>query len=343
LLNQHRGKIRPQKNLHSSLRLISRLFSRPDLIANRRLIIVVNSYTKHSRFNNAPIVTYIVHQGLLVGFFHHHQRLIFYHNHSRFPVDKDDVGFPDFTVDVKLDRHVPDILPIRGKRVRLSYPGIPAFCSKCWQIGHTFRDCTKIKTNWLEYVADFYAKEEVSDDMLGSWIESLEKYHPLCGGKKKQKTNLQNTQKRRESTQEEDPNQDLRSFLDRRYQDRRSSTPNKVETVKQSRRQWIEVNSNRERRARSPGSPRRRRSPSPTRYRRSPILSPTRVNRNRNRSPARREYNPRFRSPIRRDREPERRERDRRDYRRSSPRKQDRGEFENRQGHNENRRKRIFD
>jgi hypothetical protein len=285
-----------------------------------------------------------VHLGLVEGFFI--IPIFNLHHHYRFPVDKDDVGFPDFTVDVKLDRHVPDILPIRGKRVRLTYPGIPAFCSKCWEIGHAFRDCTKNKTNWLEYVADFYAKDEVTDEMLGSWIESLEKYHPHCGGKKKQKSNPQTLQKKRDTFREEteDPNQDLRSFLDRRYKDRRSSTPNRVETIKPTRRQWIEANAIRERRARSPGSPRYRRSPSP-RPRRSPILSPTRVNRDRNRSPIRREYSTRFRSPVRRDREPERRdrERERREYRRPSPRRQDRGEFVNRQARNEDRRRRLFD
>jgi hypothetical protein len=104
-------------------------------------------------------------------------------------VDEDNIGFDSYSIDVKLKRHIPDVLPIRGKRVRLTYPGIPAFCNRCWRIGHSHWDCQRNKCNWLEFVEDFYNNREVTDDMLGSWVDAVKKYLPSQGGTRKEKTN----------------------------------------------------------------------------------------------------------------------------------------------------------
>ncbi len=96
-------------------------------------------------------------------------------------MDKDGVGIPDFSVDIILTRHIPDTLPIKGKRVKLTYPGIPNLCSKCWKLGHCHWECKdQWKSNWLELVLDFYIDDRVTDDMLGSWVDSLYLYHPYC-------------------------------------------------------------------------------------------------------------------------------------------------------------------
>ncbi len=74
---------------------------------------------------------------------------------------------------------MPNILPILGYRIKLTYPGIPAFCKRCWKLGHAHFECEdKFKTNWLEYVGDLYLKEKVTQAMLGSWVDALYKYHP---------------------------------------------------------------------------------------------------------------------------------------------------------------------
>jgi hypothetical protein len=95
-------------------------------------------------------------------------------------VDANNIGLPDYSVDVVLARHIPDTLPIRGKRVKVTYPGIPILCNRCWKLGHGHWECKEPnKTNWLELVADFYGNEKVTDEMLGSWLDALYKYHPL--------------------------------------------------------------------------------------------------------------------------------------------------------------------
>ncbi len=79
-----------------------------------------------------------------------------------------------------LNKHIPDTLPICGKRVKVTYPGIPILCNRCWKLGHGHWECKDPnKTNWLELVADFYGNENVTDDMLGTWVDALCKYHPL--------------------------------------------------------------------------------------------------------------------------------------------------------------------
>jgi hypothetical protein len=108
---------------------------------------------------------------------------------SSYPVDEDNIGYDSYSVDVIIKRHIPDVLPIRGKRVKLTYPGIPAFCNRCWRIGHAHWDCQRNKSNWLEFVEDFYNNREVTDEMLGSWVEAVKKYLPTQGGSRKQKTN----------------------------------------------------------------------------------------------------------------------------------------------------------
>ncbi len=78
-----------------------------------------------------------------------------------------------------MKKHIPDTLPIRGKKVKIAYPGIPLLCYKCWKLGHGHWECPdEYKTNWLELVADFFADERVSEEMLGSWIDLLYKFHP---------------------------------------------------------------------------------------------------------------------------------------------------------------------
>ncbi len=99
---------------------------------------------------------------------------------SRYPLDANGVGLPDYSADIVLNKHIPDTLPICGKRVKVTYPGIPILCNRCWKLGHGHWECKDPnKTNWLELVADFYGNQRVTDEMLGTWVDALCKYHPL--------------------------------------------------------------------------------------------------------------------------------------------------------------------
>lgn len=89
------------------------------------------------------------------------------------------VGTDDYQVDAKLQNHIPEILPMNGRRVHVTYPGQPKLCRTCFCQGHIARDCPDVqKTDFLDYVARL-AKSELFDiELFGSWIDSLAKYHP---------------------------------------------------------------------------------------------------------------------------------------------------------------------
>jgi len=79
----------------------------------------------------------------------------------------DGIEEDDIEVDVLMTKLIPEILPIKGQRIKLYYPGIKTLCLKCFKSGHPKWECTQtFKTNWLEYVLKFYKAEAVTDDML---------------------------------------------------------------------------------------------------------------------------------------------------------------------------------
>ncbi len=138
-------------------------------------------------------------------------------------MDEDNVGNSDYSVDAVLTKHIPSTIPIKGHRVKVTYPGIPALCNKCWKIGHSYWECAdKTKTNWLELVGDFYIKDGVTDEMLSSWVQAL---YIFTREKEHEREKEREKQKAQESNEE-----DLRDYLKRMKSER-----DKKETREKSR------------------------------------------------------------------------------------------------------------
>jgi len=97
----------------------------------------------------------------------------------RVSTDSDGIEDDDLEVDLLISKHIPEVLPIKGQRIKIYYPGINVLCLKCYKAGHYKWDCpSQYKTNWLEFVYKFYKSDKVSDEMLGSWVDTLNQYHP---------------------------------------------------------------------------------------------------------------------------------------------------------------------
>jgi len=93
--------------------------------------------------------------------------------------EKDGIADDDIEIDILLTKALPEILPIKGQRIKFYYPGIKTLCLKCYRSGHPKWECNQdFKTNWLEYVLKFYNAESISEEMLGSWVDTLKVYHP---------------------------------------------------------------------------------------------------------------------------------------------------------------------
>jgi len=60
-------------------------------------------------------------------------------------VDSDGIGTDDWTLQVKLNQHIPELLPINGRRSLVYYPGIPKQCKNCYETGHIAPVCQNTK------------------------------------------------------------------------------------------------------------------------------------------------------------------------------------------------------
>ena len=59
-----------------------------------------------------------------------------------------------YAVKVKLTKKIPNLIPIMGKRVKISYQGIQRLCTNCFG-NHAKQNCQSKKVMWHQYVARF--------------------------------------------------------------------------------------------------------------------------------------------------------------------------------------------
>ena len=77
----------------------------------------------------------------------------------------DDGGVPDsesfgtnrtgrYSVKIKLNKDIPQLLPIMGKRIKIHYKGIQRLCPNCFG-PHPKQVCCSPKVQWLYYASKF--------------------------------------------------------------------------------------------------------------------------------------------------------------------------------------------
>jgi hypothetical protein len=76
--------------------------------------------------------------------------------------------------EIVLAKHVPEYLPIAGRKVLVNYPGMPRACNNCYLVGHLKRNCKGKKKDWLDRVKDLRDSGDFEDSMFGGWIAILE-------------------------------------------------------------------------------------------------------------------------------------------------------------------------
>ncbi len=76
---------------------------------------------------------------------------------------------------LKLQHHIPEYLPIRGKKAKIYYHGMLPFCSACHVIGHFTADCGNQPTSWWDYIERLKSCE-IPLDYFGSWIADSDKF-----------------------------------------------------------------------------------------------------------------------------------------------------------------------
>jgi hypothetical protein len=74
-----------------------------------------------------------------------------------------------YSVRMKIEKDLPQFMPMHGKRVRLYYRGIVKRCTNCFQ-HHQRKFCKNEKVPWSSYVARFAELyPEIPHDMYGKW------------------------------------------------------------------------------------------------------------------------------------------------------------------------------
>jgi len=87
-------------------------------------------------------------------------------------------GTDNYVVKARLEKHVPEILPIAGKRLYISYPGQLRQCRKCFEQGHQSAACTKTKVDWLDYVLMLMNSGSFKKELFDGWKPALDQYRP---------------------------------------------------------------------------------------------------------------------------------------------------------------------
>ena len=94
-----------------------------------------------------------------------------------------------YSVKMKLDREIPQLLPMDGKRVKIFYRGIEKLCTNCFR-QHNRAQCKDQKVPWIAYVEDFMkANGNIPKGYYGSWSHKVELNDTEEGGVRTQNRN----------------------------------------------------------------------------------------------------------------------------------------------------------
>ena len=89
--------------------------------------------------------------------------------HPNSDSDADPVGNGTFSIKMRLNRDIPQLLPMWGKCVRVYHRGVQKLCSNSFGT-HARRNCRSEKVAWTRYVLNFMEKyPEIPSEMYGRW------------------------------------------------------------------------------------------------------------------------------------------------------------------------------
>ena len=88
------------------------------------------------------------------------------------------VGNGIYSVLMKLNQDMPQLIPMHGKRIRLYYRGIVKRCTNCFGT-HRRKDFKEEKVPWMKYVEQFINNyPEIPRESYGRWATMTEGIRP---------------------------------------------------------------------------------------------------------------------------------------------------------------------
>jgi hypothetical protein len=83
---------------------------------------------------------------------------------------------------MKLERDMPQLIPMHGKRIRIYYRGINKRCTNCFG-NHQRKNCKEEKVSWIKYVEQFIANfPEIPKESYGRWANIIDGMRPERDG-----------------------------------------------------------------------------------------------------------------------------------------------------------------
>jgi len=94
--------------------------------------------------------------------------------------DEPDFGRGNYSVKVRLDKRIPQYLPMFGMKIKIYYRGIAKMCTNCYKTGHIQKDCDELRVSWIEYVTDFINNnEDIPEGLFGRWMKIATNWYKI--------------------------------------------------------------------------------------------------------------------------------------------------------------------
>jgi hypothetical protein len=89
--------------------------------------------------------------------------------HPNSDSDADPVGNGTFSIKMRLNKEIPQLLPMRGRRIRVYYRGVTKLCPNCFG-AHARKNCRSEKVSWIQYVLRFMENHpQIPAEHYGKW------------------------------------------------------------------------------------------------------------------------------------------------------------------------------
>ena len=113
----------------------------------------------------------------------------------------------NYSIMMKLERPIPQLLPMCGRRVKIYHAGIQKLCTNCFG-PHKKSTCTREKVPWINYVQTFIEENgDLKPEMFGKWNEIIQRVRDEAQDQQSSQPNKSPQQQDREqSVPSEDKN-----------------------------------------------------------------------------------------------------------------------------------------
>jgi hypothetical protein len=121
-----------------------------------------------------------------------------------YQLDKFGLKTDDLEVELKLQAHIPEFLPMFGRRIRIYYVGMKKQCNNCFELGHLKANCGEDRKDWFSYIEDLLDSGNFTRDLFGEWPEVIKRKRAENKAQAKQKSKPKDNVEAKENKTKED-------------------------------------------------------------------------------------------------------------------------------------------